>query len=367
MVQRPALHPRSRAARVAIRIGLVVAAVVVMAGALEVVLRWRPTLLGREFANGALSRYTVREGGIYYRDRSLRMNFMIPNHRATMYANGYVWQHQTDALGFRNDPLHVPADVILLGDSLVYGHGVEFEDTLGHRLEERSGLRVANLGRQGDCTFQEAYLLTEYIGVFRPRFVVHVFTPNDIEDLYVHLSDAAMEAFLAQPVEAIRYPARVPTEVALRQREQQIRRRPLWKRIDEESYVLKMGRFIQYLWHAADLGGGVRVAAAAPSAGRRVDFAQVRVDPTSLGWRYTEHAIAYMTHLSRRHGARFVIVPVTTGRQFEILRDIAERRGATFVDTRAFLATSWGLPNDGHFSPEGARRLAGLLASVLGR
>jgi len=29
-----------------------------------------------------------------------------------MYDNGYVWQHQTGALGFRNDPLHVPADVI---------------------------------------------------------------------------------------------------------------------------------------------------------------------------------------------------------------------------------------------------------------
>src|SRR5947209_12912582 len=97
-------------ARVAIRLGLVVMAILVVLGALEVVLRLRPTLLGDAFASGALSRYTVRDGGIYYRDRNLRMNFMIPNHQTTMYANGYVWHHQTDALGFRNAPLHIPAD-----------------------------------------------------------------------------------------------------------------------------------------------------------------------------------------------------------------------------------------------------------------
>jgi len=51
-------------------------------------LRLRPTLLGYAYANGALSRYTVRSGGIYYRDRNLRMNFMIPNFQTTMYANG---------------------------------------------------------------------------------------------------------------------------------------------------------------------------------------------------------------------------------------------------------------------------------------
>src|SRR3989449_1233581 len=273
-------------ARVAIRLGLVVAAILVVLGVLEVVLRLRPTLLGDAYANGALSRYTVRAGGIYYRDRNLRMNFMIPNFETTMYANGYVWHHQTDALGFRNAPLHIPADVVVLGDSLVYGQGVDFEDTLGNRLEERSGLRVVNLGLQGDCAFQEAYRLTAYIEVFTPRFVVYVFTPNDIEDLYVYLSDAAMEAFIAQPVEAVRYPERIPPDVAQRERDERIRHRPFLKRVEDESYGFKMGRFIQYLWRGARLraiGGSTP-----PSAGDRVDRDQVRVDPTSLGWRYTD-------------------------------------------------------------------------------
>jgi hypothetical protein len=351
-----------RATDVAIRLALVAGSIVVVLVALEIILRLRPTLLGQEYANGALSRYTVKAGGIYYRDRNLRMNFMIPNYQTTMYMNGYFWHHQTDALGFRNAPLHIPADVVLLGDSLVYGHGAEFEDTLGNRLEQRSGLRVANLGRQGDCAFQEAYLLTAYVDVFRPRFVVYVFTPNDIDDLYVYLSDAAMEAFLAQPVEAVRYPERIPPDVALRERDEALRRRSLWKRVREGSYVCKMGRWLQHQWREGKLRIGVGVASAARSA----PGGDVGVDPTSLGWRYTDHAIAYMAHVSRRRGARLVMVPVTTGRQFDILRDIARRHGVDFVDTTEFLAGPAFLPNDGHFSPAGARRLAETLARALG-
>src|SRR6266540_1566211 len=116
-------------ARLAGRIALVLGSVLIVLLALELTLRAWPTLLGHAFANGALSRYTSRAGGIYYADRGLRMSFMIPNHSATMLANGYVWRHRTDALGFRNDTLHVPADIMLLGDSIVYGHGVDFEHT----------------------------------------------------------------------------------------------------------------------------------------------------------------------------------------------------------------------------------------------
>src|SRR5207245_9230604 len=150
----------------------------------------------------------------------------------------------TDALGFRNAPLHIPADVVVLGDALAYGQGVDFDDTLGNRLEQRSGLRVVNLGLQGDCAFQEAYRLTAYIEVFKPRFVVYVFTPNDIEDLYVYLSDAAMEAFIAQPVEALRYPERIPTDVALREREEKLRDRPFWTRAEHASDGFKLGRLL---------------------------------------------------------------------------------------------------------------------------
>jgi hypothetical protein len=111
--------------------------------ALELVLRAYPLLLGDTYANGVLSKYTNRPGGIYYYDRALGMNFMIPDLTTTMYYNRYVWTHQTDTLGFRNRGPVVPSDVLLLGDSLIYGHGVEYEHTPGYLLHQITGLRVA--------------------------------------------------------------------------------------------------------------------------------------------------------------------------------------------------------------------------------
>ena len=347
--------------RIVGNIALAVCSILLVLLVVEITLRWRPTLLGYSFANGALSRYTSKAGGIHYADRGLRMHFMIPNHRVTMFANGYVWQHQTDALGFRNQRLHIPADVVLLGDSVVYGHGVDFEDTLGHSLEQRSGLHVANLGHQGDCAFQEAYRLTASLPVFKPRFVIHVFTPNDIEDLYAYLSPTAMEAFIAQPLDRITYPSRTDPARALAERERRIRQRSLMKRAEEELYVAKMLRWLRSRYR--EWRGSAGVAVAALPRGRRFDSADVSRDPASVGWRYTEHALAYMKHVAASAGARLIMAPVTEGRQLEILRNIAGRHAIDFIDTAPLFAGPSFLPNDGHLSPHGARVLADLIAA----
>ena len=345
--------------RIVGNIALAVGSILLALFVVEITLRWRPTLLGYAFANGALSRYTTKAGGIYYSDRSLRIHFMIPNHRATLFANGYVWQHQTDALGLRNRPLHIPADVMLLGDSVVYGHGVDFEHTLGHYLEQRSGLRVANLGHQGDCAFQEAYRLTAYLPVFRPRFVVHVFTPGDIEDLYTYLSPAAMEAFIALPLDRITYPSRTDPGQALAERERKIRGRSVMRRAREELYVMKMWRWLRHRYR--EWRGGAAVAA--PLRSRGVDPADVSTDPASAGWRYTEHALAYMKHVAESAGARLLMAPMADGRQLEILQNIAGRHAIDFIDTATLFAASSFLSNDGHLSPHGARVMADLIAA----
>jgi hypothetical protein len=344
------------------RLALVAVAVLVTLVALELTLRQWPSLLGRRFVNGALTRYTTGPGGIYYYDRSLGMQFMIPNHRTTMVYNGYVWQHETDALGFRNRRLHVPADVVLLGDSVVYGHGVDFEHTLGHYLEQRTGLRTVNLGRQSDCAFQQAYLLTEYLPLFRPRFVVHVFSPNDIEDLYVHLSDAAMAAFVAQPLDRIVFPPRLDPATLVAARERRLRNRSLARRAEQDLYVMKLWRWLQ--WEYADWRAVPRAEAADP---RRATGVRASADPASLGWRYTEHALAYMNGLAGRAGARFLTVPYVQGRELAILRDVTARTGSDVVDTTRLFTVRWELPGDGHLSPEGARTLADLVAAALER
>jgi len=344
--------------RILTKLVLVVGSTLLMVLALEVSLRAWPTMLGVSFANGALSRYTTRAGGIYFADRDLRISFMIPNHSATMFANGYVWRHRTDALGFRNEMLHIPADVMVLGDSFVYGHGVDVEHTVAHYLEQRTGLRVVNLGRQGDCAYQEAYLLTAYLPVFKPRFVVLVFSANDIEDLHVVLSERAMQAFIAEPVERIVFPPGKDPATLLAEREGRLRRRGLITRMKQDLYVPKVFAWIAYRY---------RTWRSAPPPGAIPYSTGVSVDPTSLGWRYTEHALAYMKHVTARADAELVTTTVAEGRQREIMRDVASRVGVAFVDPEPLFAGPSFLPNDGHLSPHGARLMADLIAAQLQR
>jgi hypothetical protein len=311
---------------------------------LELVLRIQPSLLGDVFANGVQSTYHTGPGGIYYRDPTLRMHFMIPNFTTQMSYNGYVWTHESDAYGFRNRRTAIPADIVLLGDSYIYGHGVDFEFTVGSFLEQLTGLSVANLARQGDCSFQQAYLLTEYIGVFRPRIVFYMFSVNDIADLTAFLTRAEMQAFIDQPVERIGYPPRAAaTRVDL---PSSLRR--LWN----VPYVFKAFRWLMWRF-------GVGPALAAPETGRPEDG-------DSLEWRYTKKAIAYMQYVAAKHGAELVVAPITPfdRRDAEILGATAKAYGLPLVDTASLTiadAALW-LPRDGHFSPTGARRMAELLA-----
>ena len=341
--------PGLRRRHVLANAALVVLSLALALGGIELILRMRPTLLGPVFANGVLSRYTTAEGGIYYHDSRLRMNFMLPSFKTAMYYNGYRWTHETDALGFRNPRPAGPADIVLLGDSLIYGHGVDVEHTVAHFLEQITGRRVANLARQGDCAFQQAYLLTEYAPVFRPRHVVYFYFENDLVDLATYVREAEMRQFVERPLEEIRYPPRLPLAQALREREDSNRRRSrrLWNR----SYVVKAAR-----WLASS-----RPAHATPPPTRApID------DEQSLAWRYTRKAIAYMQHVAARNGAQLVIAPITptNTRHFEMLRATATEYGLPLVDTSALARdpANW-LPGDGHFSPAGARRMAELVAA----
>jgi hypothetical protein len=344
-----ARRPRLRA--VLANTALVVASVLVALGIIEITLRWRPTLLGQEYANGVLSRYTGNEGGIYYLDRKLRMNLMIPNHKATLEYNGYTWTHETDALGFRNRGLTPPAEVVLLGDSFIYGHGVDLEGTVGHFLGERTGWRVANLGRQADCAFQEAYLLHAYIGVFKPRHVVYFYFENDIVDLDAYLSAKQMREFVDTPVEQIRYPERVDTAVALRKREEKFRNRRIEWIIERRTYVARVWKWLTARPPRPGPAGPVVVE-----------------DGTSLGWQYTRKAIAFMKHVAQREGATLLVVPITyrSPHHAALIRAIARDLDLPFLDAAPLAPdpANW-LPGDGHFSPTGARRMAEMVAAHL--
>jgi hypothetical protein len=335
---------------------LVVSSALLVAGA-ETLLRFEPRLLGPEFANGVLTKYSTRPEGIYYFDPAVKMNFMIPNLKTTMYFNGYVWEHHTDALGFRNRQITVPSDIVLLGDSMVYGHGLNFDETLGHYLALQTGLTVTNLARQGDCFFQYAYLLTEYAPLFRPRHVLVFFTENDINDLYGYLSDEELIRFADTPITEIRYPQRLSLEASLEYRSNQ--NRPFSQALGRSLYVARIPDWLAFR------------RALTKSQESMMSPTRSVYDPSSIAWRYSRKALMYMQDASSKHGSQLTLVtlPAHDTKLCGVIHGVARELGVPLLDACELRDPnpSWFLTGDGHFSATGTKAMAAIVARSLGR
>lgn len=121
--------------------------------------------------------------------------FHRPDFEGRCYFNGHHWTHRSDAFGWRNPRTWKRVDVAILGDSMVYGHGVEERDTIAHRLRELTGLRVANLGITGGHPAEYLAVLRNFAIRLRPRVIVVFFFANDLSDLRATRSAAALAAF----------------------------------------------------------------------------------------------------------------------------------------------------------------------------
>jgi hypothetical protein len=89
----------------------------------------------------------------------------------------------TDSQGFRNPVSLRRADVALVGDSYVEGAYVSDDETVAIRLQELTGLTVANLGVSGYGSLQELKVLERYALPLEPRMVAwFFFEGNDLDD-----------------------------------------------------------------------------------------------------------------------------------------------------------------------------------------
>ena len=325
-----------------------------------------PRLLGDTFANGVLTKYSTKPGGIYYFDPVLRMNFMLPSYSAEMAYNGYHWHHQTDQYGFRNHESRTKADILLLGDSHTYGHGLEMEQTVGFFLEQLTGRTVYNLGRQGDSSLQEAYLLTEQIARLQPRVVLYLFCENDIRDLYAYRTDSELQKFIETPVNDITYPPRMNVLSAIKRRDEENAEKmhpsSLLDVIRQRSYLVKVYDWNQFI--KKEQAFATRIS----------DQDHDENNATSIGWRYTKQAIAYMNNVAVQHEAKFIIVPVPAmnKRLIAILKDIAVEQALPLIDTASLDPSDssnavFFLPRDGHLSERGAKAMAALISEQLAK
>ena len=176
-------------------------AIALTLGAVELGLRLFTALLPHRVGNYLAFAYDDRPHGIFRFDPEMNMLLMRPHYEREMYFNGYRWHHKTDWMGFRNPVDRTAADVVLLGDSMIYGHGVEETSTVRHHLEQALGRPVANLGMQGAGIHQEYQVLKRFGVPLAPRYVFLFFLVNDIFDLTTALTDRDMERLLALPVE----------------------------------------------------------------------------------------------------------------------------------------------------------------------
>jgi hypothetical protein len=150
-------------------------ALLTLEGVLRLTLAWLPLPLADAMGTG----YVDFGNGIYRFDATLNMERMRPHYDREMFFNGYFWHHHTDWMGFRNalDRRHV--DIALIGDSMVYGHGLEEPDTLPAELEEIVGRPVGNLGIQGGAMDYEYEILRHDAIRLTPQCGVIFFLTND--------------------------------------------------------------------------------------------------------------------------------------------------------------------------------------------
>lgn len=341
------------------RVFLVVTALltfVIIVSFISLVLRLRPTLFGQQLGNYVFSRYGTSPGEIYFREPALGMNLMWPDFETRAYYNGWFWNHRTDDRGFRNPPDR-ETDVLLLGDSLVYGHGAELEDGVSEVLHTRYGWATYNLSQQGDSLYQ-AYAKTRlYLDELAPTTVVHFAFMNDASDLEVYRTTEQLESIPELRRDDWRALRGEIDELGTRRRD------PWW--IGQVPGIRFFGgMFVEIKERIRRMSAGKPEAALATTLQDTERRARIQ--------RYYDRVLPDLAERVRAHGAELVVVhlDVPAGSTAEdraafreLVAQASEESGVAFFDTGpAFTeCPDCLLADDGHLSAKGHAVLAGLV------
>jgi lysophospholipase L1-like esterase len=317
---------------------------------------------------------------ILFQSEPLYINLHKPNYDARCHWNGYNWRHRSDAWGGRNPETWAKVDVALIGDSMVYGHGVEEEQTAAHFLREELGVKVANLGVMGDSLPQYLARLRNFALPLEPRVVfVFTFGGNDFSDI-LHVRTRKMMQDFVDRGSAL--------EVNVLPRDALLGAPPpgsssLARAIEHRALVYRTLRFFLLKSEQARMPvppGSADVPERAPSP---TGPPPGDLSPDErLALRYFEAALRLMRDSAKRAGTELVIVYLPglsqpDAREDRLVFHHAERSakelGLRFLDASP-VQYQGGRPvpgarleYDGHLSEAGHRRLAALLADYIKR
>jgi SGNH hydrolase-like domain, acetyltransferase AlgX len=302
-----------------------------------------PTVWANELGTG----YVIGGDGIYRFDPALNMVRMRPHYNRMMFFNGYHWLHHADWMGFRNPIDRKRVDIALIGDSMIYGHGLEESQTVRSDLERLLDRPVANLAMQSAAMDYEYEILKHDASRLDPRYVFIFFLNNDISDLKSRLSESEMRRFLELPVDdhTTRYFDLKPS--------------PLLGQDNSSLRDLYVVRSFMMLKHKLQE--------------RLSERSGTKPSKAALMMEFHLRAISKANDFASRHGMRmvyvFIAVPLPYDTLYEqAIGDYCRANGIVFFSLRPALNAALRagrqvyLPRDGHFSTQGAAVAAQALA-----
>ncbi len=303
-------------------------------------------------------------------------NLPEPASTGVIWTQDFKIEHRIDAHGFRNSrPWPDVADIIVIGDSLVFGYGVEADLAWPEVL--RNGLpgrNVVNLGLIGAGPQQYRRIYETFGGGLRPRLVIiAMFASNDFWDAEM------FELWLASGVggnylewrDFERETAGIKPWRPLRRLRDVLRR---------EGYVYNLLRFARQLWrdesesgHALRFDDEIVMQLRPASVMNRIQNAE----PPNAVFDIVLESIQAIHDAAMADGARTLVVLQPSKEKVYLpligesapdasaaLRDALAERQIEFLDLtpafhrRAAAGKPLFFPNDGHPNESGYRLIA---------
>lgn len=96
-------------------------------------------------------------------------------------------------IGFRDDGINGTVHGVVVGDSFVFGEGLNISDTWVETLERVSGRDFVNMGISGHGTEHEGRFVKKYGAELGPKVVILMFHENDFGNNYGYLTTENQE------------------------------------------------------------------------------------------------------------------------------------------------------------------------------
>lgn len=337
----------------------------------EFVLHVAPGVLEGHVANVAYTGYHWQKGGVYTLDPHMGPD-LRPNVHREMYWQGHWWQHDTNGDGFRGRVLQ-RADAAIVGDSMIYGHGVETSETVASHFTRTTGLQAANLGQQGACMIQCMIILQRKGVRLHPRVVFVSSHFTDMEEATQWYPPGELQRFVEAP----------EAEVYLPLAREQYQPRPWWDPAaiwsKHMAIPMRCSGILGAVYRMMR-DGSLRRKTGPPASGPYVpaeEDLRARFAPTTpeateierLQWSVHRRATAEIKRICDRMGAKLVLFDIGYPNAFSrAIESLAEDVGAEYNPAgrvalaRALSGEDIYLANDGHWTSSGCAVVAAELA-----